>query len=46
MFHVAGVICEAYSGSTEAIHLTFEDQNDAYVDKAEKCCCECEEGVK
>lgn len=23
MFHVVGVICEAYSGSNEALHLTF-----------------------
>ncbi len=38
MFHIAGIICEAYSGSTEAIHLTFEDQNDAYVDKGQ---CDC-----
>lgn len=39
MFNVAGVICEAYSGSTEALHLTFEDQNDAYVDKGSCECC-------
>lgn len=31
MFGVAGVVCEAYSGSCDPIHLTFEDQNDAYV---------------
>lgn len=42
MFHVAGVICEAYSGSTEALHLTFEDQNDAYVNKGQ-CDCGCKE---
>ncbi len=39
MFQVAGVICEAYSGSTEEIHLTFEDQNDAYANKDSWCNC-------
>lgn len=39
IFHVAGIICEPYSGSTESISLTFGDQNDAYVSKDSKSCC-------